>query len=292
MNLFKERQSQFYSTDDADLETELRYGHPQISEGDEFIIQLIRTNCQHASRRLRVFDVGCGSGFLAARLSTELVDMIELIVHEVEPALVTQLRKRLEGKRVEIFSDPFETWHRPVDILLGWGSHHHLHKSYLKHAQKILSSGGIFILGDEFCPEYCIDHHAQRIRNANIFYQVNGFLLTTLEEVENYKRSKTIPLAAIELEQLRQQALWTWYRYVIDFAMSKNSIKVAVAELRAAHDDLWTTYSNEHKISPFIFEKEIELNGFQVELKQSFGPEEHSEYQSFFVYQLTTGGRV
>jgi SAM-dependent methyltransferase len=273
-------------SEEIDIAAQMRKGHPQIPEGDAYIIRLIKQHSQKLGRPIRVFDVGCGTGYFASKLAKRLPE-IELIANEDEPEITAKLERRLANDaNAKVFSGSFEDWHENVDIVLSWGAHHHLPKNYLSHAKHILHQDGVIIVGDEFCPEYCENHHAKRIANAELIHIANGYILTTAEEVENYQQTGQIPEAALDLERRRQQALWTWYRYVVDYAMDRNCIGVAIEELRATHDDLITGLGIEHKMSPLIVEQEFRLGNFRQISKKVFGPSYAPEYQSFVIYEL------
>ncbi|WP_166482734.1 class I SAM-dependent methyltransferase [Scytonema sp. UIC 10036] len=273
-------------SEEIDVAAQMRKGHPQIPEGDAYIIRLIKQYSQKMGRPIRVFDVGCGTGYFASKLAKRLPE-IELIANEDEPQIAAKLERRLAtDANARVFSGSFEEWNETVDIVLSWGAHHHLPKNYLSHAKQILHQDGIIIVGDEFCPEYCENHHEKRIANAELLYIANGYVLTTAEEVENYQQTGHIPEAALDLERRRQQALWTWYKYVVDFAMDRNCVGVAIDELRATHDDLITGLGIEHKMSPLIVEQEFRLGNFRQISKKVFGPSYAPEYQSFVIYEL------
>lgn len=270
---------------EVDVAAQMRKGHPQIPEGDAYITKLVKQHCQRLGRPVRVFDVGSGSGYFASKLITRLPE-IELIVNEDEPHVISKLQRRLANAQAQIFDRPFTEWTEPVDIILSWGAHHHLPKNYLAHAKQVLRKDGVVILGDEFCPDYCDPAHAARISNAEQIYIANGYILTTAAEVEAYQKERYIPPVAYDLERRRQKALWTWYRYVVDYAMDRNCLAVVIDELRATHDDLITEFGDEHKMSPLIAEQEFKLCGFQQISKKSLGPAGAPQYQSFFVYEL------
>ncbi|NEP39819.1 MAG: class I SAM-dependent methyltransferase, partial [Okeania sp. SIO2H7] len=270
---------------EVDIAALMRKGHPQIAQGDAYIIKLIRQHCQRLGRSFRILDVGCGTGYFASKLLKSLPDL-ELIVAEEEPDVVVKLKHRLADTKATVFDRPFEEWNEYVDIIISWGSHHHLPPNYLTHAKQVLKKDGVLILGDEFCPDYSNEADALRIANAKLIYIANGYILTSAAEVEDYKRSGEIPHVALEFERHRQQALWIWYRYVVDCAMERNCIEVAIDELRATYNDLMTGFGNEHKMSPLIVEQEFKLCGWQQLSKKSLGPADKPEFQSFFVYEL------
>ncbi|MEQ9486827.1 class I SAM-dependent methyltransferase [Coleofasciculus sp. F4-SAH-05] len=270
---------------EGDIAKLMRKGHPQIAEGDTYIMRLVKQHCQRLEPPVRLLDVGCGTGYFASRLLKQFSE-IELIAAEAEPDIVVKLERRLANTNAKVFNCPFEEWNEPVDIILSWGAHHHLPSNYLIHAKQVLKKDGVFIVGDEFCPDYCDETDAVRIANAELIYIANGYILTTAAEVENYKRSGEIPPVALEFERRRQQALWIWYRYVVDYAMERNCIEVAIDELRATYNDLMTGSGDEHKMSPRIAEQEFKLGGWRQLSKKSLGSANAPEFQSFVVYEL------
>ncbi|MDY6805214.1 MAG: class I SAM-dependent methyltransferase [Cyanobacteriota bacterium] len=270
---------------EVDLAALMRKGHPQIAQGDAYIIKLIKQHCQRLERPVRILDVGPGTGYFASKLLQSIPD-VELIAAEEEPLVFVKLKRRLANTNAKVFDGPFEEWNEPVDIIISWGSHHHLPPNYLTHAKQVLKKDGVLILGDEFCPDYSDEADAARIANAELIYIANGYILTSAAEVEDYKRSLEIPPAALEFERRRQQALWIWYRYVVDCAMERNCIEVALDELRATYNDLMTGFGNEHKMSPPIAEKQFKLSGWRQLSKKSLAPADKPEFQSFFVYEL------
>lgn len=103
--------------------------------------------------------------------------------------------------------------------------------------------------------------------------------------MQAYEKEGRLPQSALELERRRQRALWTWYKYVIDYAIARGNMVVALAELQIACDDLTTGFGGEHKLSPLIVERDLELRGFRKLSKQALGANK-AELQSFFVYEF------
>jgi hypothetical protein len=145
-------------------------------------------------------------------------------------------------------------------------------------------------LGDEFCPDYCDTRDRERLAAADRIEIVNGLLLTSADEVGEHRRTGRTPEAALAMERRRQQALWRWYRYVVDYAMARDHVDVAVYELRAAHDDLITGSSEEHKLAAAIVERDLALRGFRQLTRQAFGPANEPEHLSFVIYELAVEG--
>jgi hypothetical protein len=143
----------------------------------------------------------------------------------------------------------------------------------------------VYVLADELCPEYCEHAAAERLERAEVIHIVGGYVLTSRVDVEAFRNTGTIPDYAIEMERLRQRALWRWYRFVVDVAVDRGYFDVAVSELQSAHDDLITGSDAEHKFSPRIVEREFALAGFRSLSKRLIGPADLPEHQSMFVYE-------
>jgi SAM-dependent methyltransferase len=271
--------------DDVDITALMRVGHPQIAEGDAYILERIDLIRERVDRPLKIFNIGCGTGWLAAKLARKMPDA-DIIANELDPHHVSQLRRRLEGTRARIFERSFAAFREPVDVLVSWGSHHHLPPAYVDHFRPLLGAAGTFVLGDEFCPDYLTDEDAARVLAAQTLRVARGFLLTRHEEIATFDATGVIPEWSRALERRRQQALWTWYRYVVDHAMERGIIAVAVDELRAAHGDLVTEYGDEHKLAARIVERDVTLRGFRSSSRKTFGPEDAPSLQSFVVFEL------
>ncbi len=106
-------------------------------------------------------------------------------------------------------------------------------------------------------------------------------------EWDAYEAEGAVPAAAQEMERQRKQALWRWYRFVVDQAMAGAHYEVAVAELGSTRDDLITGSEAEHKMSPAIVERELALAGFVQRSRQAIGPRDDPTLQSFHVYELS-----
>ena len=274
---------------DVDVTALMRAGHPQIADGDAYILGLVDAWLRSHGRPPRVMNVGCGSGWIASKI-LERVEGAEVVANEIDEALAKQLEKRLAGTHARIFTEPFEAWREPADIILSWGSHHHLPESYMDHAKALLTDGGVFILGDEFCPEYCNADDRARLAAAERLRVIDGLLFTSAREVSEYARTKQAPAAALAMEHRRRHALWRWYRYVVDYAVARDCFDVAIYELRAAHDDLITGNGDEHKMSPAIVERDLQIRGYRMKSRKSLGPEGEPEHQSFIVYEYEAPG--
>jgi SAM-dependent methyltransferase len=271
-----------------DVAAEMRRGHVGIEDTDRTLLGVFR---DHLARRahdapLRIFDVCSGSGFFIHRLSRELPEAgrHQLIAHEDEPQVLPLLQARLQGSPIRIHAGSFCDWREPIDVLLSWGSFHHMPRAYLTHARTLLRPGGLVILADEFCPEYLTPAMADRVRSAPVIHIASGYVLTSDAELAAFERTGALPAIAVEMERLRQQVLWKWYRHVVDVMMERECLNAALYELRTTRDDLDTAFGSEHKLSPVVGERELALLGFELVSRHVPVAEAVPARDSFFVY--------
>jgi SAM-dependent methyltransferase len=272
----------------VDVAAEMRRGHVGIEDTDRTLLGIFR---EYFSRRagdppLRIFDICSGSGFFIRRLLRELPDAgrHQLFAHEDEPEVLPLLQARLDGSPIRIHAGSFCDWHEPIDVLLSWGSFHHMPREYLAHARTLLRPGGMIVLADEFCPEYLTPAMAERVRLASAIHIANGYVLTSDDELAAYGKTGALPEIAVEMERARQQVLWRWYRHVVDVMMDRECLNAALYELRTTRDDLDTAFGSEHKLSPVIGERELALLGFELVSRHIPVNEPAPARDSFFVY--------
>ncbi|MGW9210542.1 class I SAM-dependent methyltransferase [Embleya sp. NPDC055664] len=270
---------------DIDIGDTMRHGHPDITDGDRLIVDLVRRRAQTLGRPLTVMDVGSGSGVVSAMLAHSLPGH-RVIANEVEPRLIAQARSRLaDFAGGEVFDRPFQEWKKPLDVVISWGSHHHLPNTYLDHVRTLLVDDGVLIIGDEFCPEYCDDNDAARVTTAEVIHLADGLVLTSHREVAAYRADGVVPQWSRDLEAKRRRALWHWYKFVVDYAMAKDNWTVVLAELQITRDDLTTSFDEEHKLSPLIVRRDLELNGFRPLSTNVIG-NRPPDLQSFYLYEF------
>jgi SAM-dependent methyltransferase len=268
---------------DIDVGAIMRDGHPDIAEGDQYIIDAARQLRDRLGRPLRIIDVGSGSGDLSLLLAQALPDC-EVIANDIEPNPVAQARDKLASfARASVFDEPFETWDGTADMVISWGSHHHLSHNYLAHVRRVLSPEGLLAVGDEFCPEYLTEADKERLAAAGTIVICDGYIFDRDEDVTTYREYGHLPEWSARLEEARRNALWTWYKFVGDYAVRKGHWPVLIAELGIARDDLITEFEDEHKTSPYLLERELVLNGFTVTRTEVIGDREPT-LRSFVVY--------
>jgi SAM-dependent methyltransferase len=267
----------------VDVGSMMRAGHPDIAEGDRVIVSKVLRLRDELGRPLRVLDVGSGSGELSLLLARALPDG-EVVANEIAPNPLAQAHEKLTAlSRASIFPRPFEEWAGTVDVVISWGSHHHLDHDYLVRVGDVLAPDGVLIVGDEFCPEYLGAADWQRLAQARLISIIDGFVFTDEGEAAEYRRSGRVPAHTERLERSRRRALWNWYKFVGDYAVAHDAWDVLIAELGIARDDLVTSFGGEHKTSPYLLERELALQGFQVVDRTVVGDRE-PELCSFVIY--------
>ncbi len=273
---------------DIDVGAIMRDGHPDVADGDEFIISVVRELHAKANRRLRIIDVGSGSGDLSLMLARQLPES-EIVANDIEPNPVAQATAKLaDFPHASVYDQPFESWDGTADAVISWGSHHHLSHDYLSHVKQVLAPGGVLIIGDEFCPEYLTNADRERLAAASEIIIEDGYIFDNDADATAFRDNRVMPQWTAGLEDARRKALWTWYKFVGDYAVSKGHWPVLIAELGIARDDLVTEFDEEHKTSPYLLERELELNGFEVARKKVIGDREPA-LLSFVVYVCRVG---
>ncbi|MGH3186189.1 MAG: class I SAM-dependent methyltransferase [Streptosporangiaceae bacterium] len=274
----------------VDVGSIMRTGHPDIAEGDSYIVSAVRKLRSQTGRPLRIIDVGSGSADLSAILAEQLPDS-EIVANDVAPNPVAQAREKLARfPRTRVFDQPFETWQEPVDVVISWGSHHHLSHDYLTRVREILSEDGILIIGDEFCPEYLTPADRERLAVARQVAIIDGYIFDNPDDVAGYRDIGRLPEWSERLEEARRRTLWTWYKFVGDYAVQHDAWSVLIAELAIARDDLVTNFAGEHKTSPYLLERELQLNDFEITDRKTIGDREPA-LLSFVIYTVRPAGK-
>lgn len=288
MSVFQPKHAGTPHGSNVDVAQQMRRGHVGIEDTDRTLLAIFR---EHLARRakdapLRIFDICSGSGFFIRRLSRELPEasVHELFAHEDEPEVLPLLTARLRESPIRIHAGSFCDWREPIDVLLSWGSFHHMPRAYLSHARTLLRPGGLVVLADEFCPEHLTPVMLERVRSAAAIHIANGYVLTSDAELAAYAETGALPPIAVEMERARQQVLWKWYRHVVDVMMERECLQAALYELRTTRDDLDTAFGSEHKLSPAVAERELDLLGFELVARHVPVSEPTPERESFFVY--------
>lgn len=260
-------------------------GHVYIQDTMDALHGTLEQCIRKLNRPVSLLEVGCHAGITTEGFLKRCPDADFVIWDDEHSDHVQTARAQLAGQKVEFHTESLESWERPADIAISVARHHHLPASYLKQVHRLLKPDGVYLIADELCPEYCFGEHAERIAKAEVLHIIGGYVLTSHTDVEAYEKQGILPAYALDLERLRQRALWRWYRFVIDQAVDRGYFDVAIFELQSTHDDLITGSLAEHKFSSRIVERQLELAGFRKISKQKVGPADQPEHQSFVVYE-------
>jgi SAM-dependent methyltransferase len=260
-------------------------GHAYIRETIDALLEMLGARIGAFDRRPRVLELGCHAGITTEWILARWPE-VEIVVQDEHADLIEMARDRVGAGRVEFHVGPVETIARPVDIVVSVARHHHLPHDYLTGVRKVLAPGGVYLLAEELCPEYCAGEHAARIAQAEQLHIVGGYVLTSQADVESYRAGGQLPDHVLDLENLRRRALWRWYRFVVDHAVERGHYGTAIAELQSTHDDLITGSDAEHKFSPLIVERQFALAGFRLLSRRPIGPPDDPERQSMIVYEF------
>jgi SAM-dependent methyltransferase len=231
-----------------------------------------------------VLELGSHGGFITEGLLSRW-PALDVTVTDDDGALVQLARRRLSDRPVRFHEGALDTLNGSFDVVLSVARHHHLPHGYLRSVRRLMAPAGVYIVADEFCPEYCGGADRQRLAEAKELRMAGGYVLTSAADSMAFEQRGVVPEYARNLEQARRRALWRWYRFVADYAVELGYFDIAAAELRSASDDLVTGSDAEHKFSPAIVEREFELAGFARLSKRLVGPTDNPEHQSMFVYE-------
>lgn len=259
-------------------------GHAYIRETIDVLLDTLGARIRRLGRPPRILELGCHAG-ISTEWLLERWPEAEIVVQDEHEDLIDIAKERVGARRVEFHVGPVETLAQPVDIVMSIARHHHLPDGYLAGVRQVLKSGGVYLLAEELCPEYCAGEHAARIAQAEVLHIVGGYVLTSNADVESYRAGGALPAHVLDLENLRRRALWRWYRFVVDHAVERGCYGTAIAELQSTHDDLITGSDAEHKFSPLIVERQFALAGFQLLSKRPVGPADDPERQAMVVYE-------
>jgi len=269
----------------TDINILMRQGHIYVADIERLCLELVEHHCRRRAQPVRVLEIGCASGITSQRLS-ELIPDAAITAQEEYAPFAELARERLAGTRAVLHAGPLSELSGTFDVILSAGAHHHLPNGYLQQARALLRDDGVFVLADEFCPEYCSPEEQAHLTVAPLIHLANGYVLTSVAEIADYANHKGLPARARQMEVRRRRALWHWYRHVVDEAMRGDHVEVAIAELQSAHDDLITGEEMEHKLAPSIAERQLALAGFVILHRHVFGPSDDASLQSMMTYEV------
>ena len=141
-------------------------GIPHLAEIDREVISVVRGfKSPAAAGKLKLLEIGCGSGRATAKLLAARPD-INLTAVDNEPQLLVQIRQNLQneikqGKLALVESDALaylqSVGNSHFDIVASVMALHNFERTYrnrvLREIHRVLKPGGLFINGDKYPPD-------------------------------------------------------------------------------------------------------------------------------------------
>lgn len=265
--------------------------HLYILAADQFIVETIKEEAQKGSE---VVELGCGPARVLS-LIAQIPD-IKLTGVDVDSNFLNYSREVLKDTSVQLRYGNAEIYQhdKPVDIFYSQGFHHHISKglkttNYLQNLYNQLKSGGIYILSDEFVPDYQ-DENEREIRlvvwyahiiahavRHNYYYLAQEEAKTLLDDIyegrrkTNIKTPKQIEFVLSKVEEIDDLAREE------QPAQAKNLAQEFLIDLEKYHNlslynDPTLDFSrHDYKICEHKLIEEIKNTRFQIKSFQHFG---------------------
>lgn len=266
--------------------------HLYIKISDRFILKKIE---QMAFQMLEVVELGCGPGRVL--FSVSQLKGINLTGLDVDQEFIEYSKKLVKGTPTQFVLNTAEDYRhlKPVDIFYSQGFHHHISKGkkttkYLKNIYNQLKVGGLYIISDEFVPDYASESE----REIRLVIWYSHVIAHALRHNYNYlaqEEAKTL------LDDLYEGRTGKYIKSPaqIQFVLSRVSEideKARTEELQSAeklaenflkeltncyniipYDDNTIDLSRgDYKICDRVLRDEVTEVGFIVEEVRSFGP--------------------
>ncbi len=265
--------------------------HLYIKSSDIIIKKCIEEEVKNTFKKLEVVELGCGP----ARL-TQLICEIKRIkltgIDHDDPYLAyaqEKVRSDTDFKKADITTYQHD---KPVDVFYSQGVHHHMAKpptEYLRNVRKQLITKGVYIVGDEFLPEYKTEEerrlratiwyshiidHALRHGHEYLAQEEAKTFLDELNTAQDETRVKTKDQIELVLQQVgrvdraaRKEGIEKAEKYALDFlgALEK------VYNWKLQVDATLNLSRGDYKICDRIFREEVKETGFRVRTYKSIG---------------------
>lgn len=274
--------------------------HLHIADSDQRVIRAIRSRLTPETRAT-ILELGCGPGRLLEQVQARLNDFpnVSLIGFDYDQVFLERARRIADDTRTRIIQSDLENLHlsqeEVVPIIYSQGVHHHIPKGdslnrYLERVHQILTPDGVYVLSDEFLPEY---HDAsERLIKAVIWYSyiindaqqksydylaqeeaktliddlnegVNPDLIKTEDQIQLVlKKVGSISMAALQRQSEEAEKL------ALELLLELKRLK----NYNPTGDQTIDLSRGDFKISPSVFKQEVESAGFEVESEGHSGP--------------------
>lgn len=271
--------------------------HLYISASDKFLTDVIRKEIgDSSSTKKQVVELGCGPGRILG-LVRNAIPHANISAIEADETFVEYAKILVADLNIKIIVDDVERCQLgyPVDLFYSQGFHHHVSKekktnAYLRSIFNQLVPGGIYVLSDEFLPNYKSEE--EREIKAIIWYShiiahaiLHGYDYLAREEAKTLLDDIYEGRSSLHIKSNTQ----------IDFVLSqvttidtyaRSGEKDKLSEIISNFKKILETHHNlkaggditvdlsrhDYKICEDVLRSEVEKVGFTVEQIKSFGP--------------------
>lgn len=259
--------------------------HLYIATSDKVIQRFAR---EHGGKE--VVEFGCGPARLLSKLDNPGGINLTGVDHDED--YVKYARSKVN--KAKVVTGDVENYRHPtlIDIVITQGAHHHFSKPprYLENVVTQLSEGGIYILGDEFLPNYHTEEE-RRVR-ATIWYShiianalKNGYDQLALEEAKTFLDELNTDNDETRIKTLEQIQLVLGCVTGINQMSTTGDLTSAEGKAHNFLEQLSIIYNwepshnpaldlsrGDYKICDRVLREEIAPYGLTIEKKKSIGP--------------------
>jgi len=266
--------------------------HLYIKASDIIIAKLIEEIRKKLGREIEVVEIGCGPARISERIAN--VGGVNLTSIDHDQNFIDFAKKKIKKKNLLFLKRDIENYKHPkkVDIFVSQGVHHHIAKppKYLLNVKKQLHENGVFILSDEFLPNY--NSEEERREKAVIWYshiishaKQHNFKFLAQEEAKTLLDELNTQIDESRIKTKEQIDLVLNFVDEIDkFARNGDLTKARklahlflkeiskIYNYDLSGDSALDLSRGDYKICDKAFRKEIESAGFFVEKIKNVGP--------------------
>jgi trans-aconitate methyltransferase len=268
--------------------------HLYISAADRFLADSIKEEINNSCAH--VVELGCGPGRILPLIRKTIPDA-HLSAIEADEDFAQYAKSLVIDANINIIMSDVASYkfENPVNVFYSQGFHHHVSKAtktkqYLQNIYNNLVKNGIYILSDEFLPEY--NDEQQREVKAIIWYShiiahalLHGYdylaqeeAKTLLDDIYEGRSSHGLKNKAQIDFVLSQVTTIDTYARKQEIDLLNKAIEYFQENLEKHHNlkaagDLTVDLSrHDYKICESVLKKEVEDVGFNIEKSKSFGP--------------------
>ena len=264
--------------------------HLYIKVSDAVIVKFIEEIRKKLGRNIEVVEIGCGPARILGEIAK--IKNINLTAIDHDKDFVAYARKKVKGAEVKVADIETYNHGKPVDVFYSQGVHHHIAKppKYFQNIRKQLNNNGIFILSDEFLPNY--NSEEERRLRAVIWYshiishaQKNNHKILAQEEAKTLLDELNTEIDESRIKTEEQINLVLSQVDIIDEEARKGNVSRAEIIVKKFLNNLSKIYNykqsgdptldlsrGDYKICDKVFREEIKSAGFTVEKFKAVGP--------------------